>query len=207
MSIPSVAELLDICDWRRRVATLYAEARRGGGDPEAWRSWRRSRDRLVAGHPQSPLEAGDPARRRGLSYFPHDPGWRRLAAIEPLDPGPVDLPDGDGTQRFLRVATAHIVAGGRRHHLDVFWLDAYGGGLFIPFADATTGSSTYGGGRYLIDTVKGADLGVEAGRLVLDFNFAYQPSCSYSPRWVCPLAPASNRLDLAVEAGERLALG
>ncbi|HEX2293734.1 MAG TPA: DUF1684 domain-containing protein, partial [Actinomycetota bacterium] len=81
--------------------------------------------------------------------------------------------------------------------------DGYGGGLFLPFRDATSGRSTYGAGRYLYDTIKGADLGAEDGRLVLDFNFAYNPSCAYDPRWACPLAPPSNRLDVAVEAGER----
>jgi uncharacterized protein (DUF1684 family) len=53
--------------------------------------------------------------------------------------------------------------------------------------------------------VKGADLGTEGGRLVLDFNFAYQPSCSYDPMWVCPLAPPENRLAVEVRAGERSA--
>jgi len=68
---------------------------------------------------------------------------------------------------------------------------------------ATSGRETYGGGRYVLDTVKGADLGEEDGRLVLDFNFAYNPSCSYDPGWVCPLAPPVNRLAVAVEAGEK----
>jgi len=86
--------------------------------------------------------------------------------------------------------------------LELFWLEAYGGGVFLPFADTTSGETTYGGGRYLLDTIKGADLGVDHGRLVLDFNFAYKPSCSYDPRWVCPLSPASNRVPLAVRAGE-----
>ena len=64
---------------------------------------------------------------------------------------------------------------------------------------------TYGGGRYLYDTIKGADLGVDETSIVLDFNYAYHPSCAYDERWSCPLAPAENRLDFAVEAGERLA--
>jgi uncharacterized protein (DUF1684 family) len=87
--------------------------------------------------------------------------------------------------------------------LELYWLDAYGGGLFVPFADATSGTETYGAGRYLLDTVKGADLGVENGRLVLDFNLAYNPSCSYDPRWACPLSPPANRLAVPVRAGER----
>ena len=88
--------------------------------------------------------------------------------------------------------------------LDVSWLEGYGGGLFVPFADATSGDETFGAGRYLLDTVKGADLGVEGDRLVLDFNFAYQPWCSYDGRWACPLAPPANRLEMRIKAGERL---
>ena len=86
--------------------------------------------------------------------------------------------------------------------LEVAWLAAYGGGAFLSFRDATSGKETYGGGRYILDTVKGADLGEEDGKLVLDFNFAYNPSCAYDPGWVCPLAPPANRLAVAIEAGE-----
>jgi uncharacterized protein (DUF1684 family) len=92
--------------------------------------------------------------------------------------------------------------------LAVYWLEGYGGGLFLPFRDALAGRETYGGGRYLLDTVKGADLGTgDDGRLVLDFNYAYNPSCAYDPRWSCPLAPSENRMRIAVEAGERMAPG
>ena len=83
------------------------------------------------------------------------------------------------------------------------WLEAYGGGLFLPVRDATYGATSYGGGRYVLDTVKGADLGADGDRLIVDFNFAFNPSCAYDPGWVCPLAPPANRLPVAVEAGER----
>ena len=84
----------------------------------------------------------------------------------------------------------------------MWWLASYGGGVFVPLKDSTAGATTYGGGRYLIDTVKGADLGGHDGTLVLDFNFAYNPSCAYDPMWACPLAPAGNVVDAAVTAGE-----
>jgi uncharacterized protein (DUF1684 family) len=86
----------------------------------------------------------------------------------------------------------------------VYWIDVYGGGVFLPFRDATAGTETYGAGRYLLDTVKGADLGGSDSRLILDFNYAYHPSWAYDARWSCPLAPPENRLDVAVRAGERL---
>ena len=88
--------------------------------------------------------------------------------------------------------------------LTAYWLQEYGGGVFLPFRDATAGSGTYGGGRYLLDTAKGADLGSSGDRVVLDFNFAYHPSCVHDPRWSCPLAPTDNALTMTVNAGERL---
>jgi uncharacterized protein (DUF1684 family) len=108
--------------------------------------------------------------------------------------------------RFTRIGSVRPVLGGEPRSLAVYWLEGYGGGLFLPFRDARAGRETYGGGRYLLDTVKGADLGTSAdgARLVLDFNYAYNPSCAYDPRWSCPLAPPENRLDVPVDAGERL---
>ena len=70
--------------------------------------------------------------------------------------------------------------------------------------DALAGEHTYGGGRYLLDTVKGADLGGADGELVVDFNFAYQPSCAYDPAWACPLAPPGNVVDVELPVGELL---
>ncbi len=105
---------------------------------------------------------------------------------------------------FTRFALARFTAGGVELSLDLYWLEGYAGGLFVPFADLTSATETYGAGRYALDTIKGADLGQQDGLLILDFNFAYQPSCSYDPSWSCPLAPPGNRLPVPVRAGERL---
>jgi uncharacterized protein len=106
-------------------------------------------------------------------------------------------------EAFARTDGLHAALGGE---LTLYWIGGYGGGTFLPFADATSGTETYGLGRYLLDTIKGADLGgTQDGRTILDFNFAYFPSCAYSSRYVCPLAPRSNRVDVAVRGGERLA--
>jgi uncharacterized protein (DUF1684 family) len=80
----------------------------------------------------------------------------------------------------------------------------YGGGVFLPLHDAGCGKpgGGYGGGRYLLDTVKGADLGGDGDHLVVDLNFAYAPSCAYDPAWACPLAPPGNRVDADVPVGE-----
>ena len=110
----------------------------------------------------------------------------------------------DGRFEMTRVGTARLELSGQPCALGLYWVEGYGGGLFVSFRDATSGTETYGAGRYLLDTVKGTDLGLDGGRLVLDFNLAYQPSCSYDPTWACPLAPPENRLPVAVRAGERL---
>src|SRR5207245_3888065 len=104
---------------------------------------------------------------------------------------------------FTRFGHAVFELAGGRRSLELYWLQGYGGGIFVPFGDATNGSESYGPGRYVLDSVKGADLGMEGGRLVLDFNFSYNPSCSYDPAWACPLTPASNRLPIPIRAGER----
>jgi uncharacterized protein len=124
--------------------------------------------------------------------------------VEPAERERYEVPASVGDpMAFTRFAVARFALGGEPCELELYWLDAYGGGVFVPFADATSGKETYGAGRYLLDTVKGADLGTEGGRLVLDFNLAYNPSCSYDPRWACPLSPPANRLRIPVRAGER----
>jgi hypothetical protein len=186
---------------------MYAQARRTakGNPPRAWETWRTRRDELFATHPQSPLAAQERAAFEGLPYFPYDQDWRLLARVEFVEPRA--LPSihlgEDGLMRMAQVALleAHSPRGPLR--LGLYWILGYGGGLFLPFAEATSGARTYAGGRYLLDTIKGADLGRQAKELILDFNYAYNPSCAYDPRWVCPLAPAENRLPFELPVGER----
>ena len=202
---------LDLIDWKRRILTLYAAARSGGGDPAALAAFRRARDELFATHPQSPIPAAERARFNGLDHYPHRPDLRVEAPLEPDGDDPeavfeLVIPSSTGEpMRFRRVGIVRPTLHGVRVSLAVYWLEAYGGGLFLPFRDALAGRETYGGGRYLLDTVKGADLGTSADgeRLVLDFNYAYNPSCAYDPTWSCPLAPPENRIAVPVEAGER----
>jgi uncharacterized protein (DUF1684 family) len=191
-----VEETLDLLDWKRRVFALYAEIRAAAQPEQAWARWRETRAELFRSHPQSP----SPGYGR-LAYYPYDPAWRVLAEVAAAAPErrPIGS-SGNEPVLFTRFGRARF----GDHQLDLYWLDGYGGGLFVPFQDATSGSETYGGARYLLDTVKGADLGMHAGRLVLDFNFAYNPSCAYDPAWVCPLCPPANRLPVPVRAGERL---
>jgi uncharacterized protein (DUF1684 family) len=196
---------LQLLDWKRRIFDAYREARAARDPQDGWKRWCAVRDDLFATHPQSPL----PAERRGefghLPLFDYEPAARVAANVEPAEPERYDIAtSGEGTYAFTRFAVARFELQEQPLALELYWLEGYGGGLFLPFRDATSGRSTYGAGRYLLDTVKGADLGVDGrGRLILDFNFAYNPSCSYDPRWVCPLAPPPNRLAVPVEAGER----
>ena len=197
-------EVTELLDWKRRVFALYAGVRATPDPEEAWSRWRQERDDLFAHHPQSPIPAQRRAQFEGLPYWPYDRSARVAAVVEPARAQRYDIATSDNcTMSFTRFARARLELGGRALALELYWLDDYAGGLFVPCRDATSGSSSYGGGRYLLDTVKGADLGVSGDRLVLDFNFAYNPSCAYDARWVCPLAPPANRLDIAIEAGER----
>ena len=195
---------LSLLDWRRRVHALYAEVRATPDPATAHDRWRTGRDELFATHPDSPLL---PQARQGFSGLPvaaYDPAWRFEVEVEPTgEPAHLEVPTGtDGTVVFDRIGRAELPGVGG---LDVWWLGSYGGGVFVPLKDASAGRGTYGGGRYLLDTVKGADLGGDAasGRLVLDLNFAYNPSCAYDPAWACPLAPPGNVLDVEVPVGEQ----
>lgn len=199
---------LQLWDYRRRVADSYRRVRTADDPAAAWEQWQRDRDELFARHPESPFAPERQVQFAGLDYFPYDPDWRLEATVEPLEGGAEEVGhSGEGTTRFLRfgVLTADSPEG--RLELSLFWLDTYGGGVFVPFRDATSGHETYGGGRYLLDTVKGADLGHTGDRIVADFNFAYHPSCVHDHRWSCPLAPRSNHLGFPVRAGERLTAG
>lgn len=196
-------DALTLLDWKRRIFNLYAVVRATDEPKTAWETWVARRDEMYGSHPQSPVPVD---RRDGYrcTYFPYDPSARVHGTLRDSEPEEFEIPtSGDEPMRFARIGRCDFELYGSAQTLDVYWLTAYAGGLFVPFRDETSGSTTYGAGRYLLDTVKGSDLGSHDGQLILDFNFAYNPSCAYDPRWVCPLAPEPNRLDVAIEAGER----
>jgi len=213
MDADAGADLLTLADWRRTIATLYAEVRaRARTDPvDAWEHWRATRERLYREHPQSPVPAAVRAGFRA-HHWPYDPGLRfEVPVVTDADEASrpaLQLPNsGVDTLAFTRLGHVSIPFAVGTRRLAVFWMAGYAGGLFLPFRDATNGTETYGAGRYLLDSAKSADLGPGAtpGSLVLDFNFAFHPSCAFDPKWSCPLAPPENRLDIRIEAGERLA--
>lgn len=198
--------VLAVADWRRKTAAMYAHVRElAVDDPaSAHAAWVRDRDEMFATHPASAL--GDQARAAftGLDVAPYDPAYRCEVEVQPAPEGRLDVATGtDGVVPFERVGLVELDGLGS---LGLWALRSYGGGLFVPLKDSSAGQvgGTYGGGRYLLDTIKGADLGqTVGGRLVLDLNFAYNPSCAYDPAWACPLAPPDNTLAVPLPVGER----
>ena len=196
---------LSLADWRREVTALYGRLRQEEDPLSGWYDFQRTRDALFRRHPQSPLNISRRQIFNGLAYFPFNPEFRIVTVIEPIsDPETytVDLPE-EGDFRFSQVGLIRFSVEREQALLTLYWIEGYGGGLFLPFRDATNGRDTYGGGRYLYDTIKGADLGVGTETIILDFNFAYNPSCAYDDRWACPLAPAENWLPMQIAAGEK----
>ncbi len=197
-----------LAGWRRAIAEMYIRVREiSQRDPNlAWQDFRLARDQLFKSHPSTPL---NPQQRQSftcLSYYPYDPAWRLVGKIDyqvSRESFRLDLAADDFLQ-ITRIARVSFTWSGGDVPLSLYWLEGYAGGLFLPFRDATNGTETYGGGRYLYDTIKGADLGVQNNQMVLDFNFAYNPSCAYNDRWACPLPPRENQISFPVAAGEKI---
>ena len=198
--------MLDLLDYRRRVFNLYAEIRDVGTDSiGTHKRWIDERNQLFARHNQSALDDAQKASFTGLKYWDYQPEYRVVAQLDTnVEAVQYQISVGDdGSVTIRQIGQVTFALPTGKGSLGVFWLEGYGGGIFIPFKDASNSKQTYGGGRYLYDTIKGADLGSVDTQLVLDFNYSYHPSCYYNPRWVCPLAPQQNRLNFAVEAGEQ----
>jgi uncharacterized protein (DUF1684 family) len=200
---PPVDQFVELADWRERVAELYlAEPREGEA---GWEAWRRARERLYLTHPSSALTAQQRDRLDGLPWFAYEPAARVETRLGPAGEDQelaIDTGGEDGTVRYRRVGRLATPFG----DLTLLWTLGYGGGLFLPFRDATAGRETYGAGRYLTDTIKGTfgrGVVVDGERVVLDFNYAYNPTCAYNSRWACPLAPPENWLERPILAGER----
>ena len=194
-----------LAGYRRAVSEMYARVRNSDkNQKERWSEFCRGRDNLFATHPQSALSMEQRTVFKGLRYYPYNPSLRYCLTVDKnIEPevSELELQD-DGLIKLQSIGKISFEVAGQSVSLTLFWILGYGGGLFLPFRDLTNETDTYGGGRYLLDTVKGADLGQEDGRLIVDFNYAYNPSCAYNPRWYCPLAPSENWLTVVIRAGE-----
>jgi uncharacterized protein len=209
----AMPDYLDLYDYRSRVAAMYRERKRAilAGEDAATvlQRFREERDDLFAHHPQSALDEEQRQHFQGLRYFPYNPALGVIADVDTnVEPTLLTVAmNAEEAMTMTTVARLHFTVEGRSAALSLYWLDIYGGGLFLPFRDTTSPGESYGGGRYLFDTIKGSDFLPAPGarvreRILLDFNYAYNPSCAYNDRWLCPLAPVENRLSIPIRAGE-----
>ena len=205
---------LDLYDYRTRVAAFYRQrnnALHANQDPQTvLTQFRQERDTLFATHPQSALDEEQKRVFDGLHYFPFNSSMRFTAIVDTnIEPHRQEVVM-NATESMMTTTVGQIqfTVAEQSVTLSLYWLDIYGGGLFLPFRDTTSPQESYGGGRYLFDTIKGSDFlstTNEHGQMqiVLDFNYAYNPSCAYNDAWTCPLAPIENRLPIALPAGEK----
>jgi hypothetical protein len=209
-----MSDYLDLYDYRCRMSALYRERARAFAAGEDARTilhhFRQSKDALFAHHPQSALDDEQRHHFSGLRYFPYDPALRVPTTLT-LTETPTSQEVVLGAKETLILTTVgqlSFVIDQTPVALSLYWLDLYGGGLFLPFKDTTCPRESYGGGRYLFDTIKGSEPFFtseeqEKWQMLLDFNYAYNPSCAYNQQWVCPLAPRENHLPIAIRAGEK----
>ena len=170
--------------------------------------YRAEKDAFFKSAPGSPIPVEEREAFTGLPYYPVDEDLV-LEGLTPTpyagdEPSHFQIPTSDGRLRPAhRAGVFRFDLGGEGRQLTAYELEgAHGDGrLFLPFLDATSGTETYGAGRYL-------DLEPdEDGTYAIDFNLAYHPSCVYAPQFSCPITPSENRLATRVEAGERLPEG
>ncbi len=208
-----MSEYLDLYDYRCRTAALYRERAQAFAANEntemILQRFREGKDALFAHHPQSALDEAQRQHFRGLHYFPYNPAMRFVVSIDTAveQTRQQVAMNVHESMSMITMGRVHFTIDSEPVTLSIYWLDIYGGGLFLPFRDATCSLESYGGGRYLFDTIKGSDPLPAPGdgsehRITLDFNYAYNPSCAYNERWFCPLAPAENHLNVAIRAGE-----
>lgn len=184
-----------------------ADGRQPVGPPDFERridAERRAKDAWFRDSPRSPLPPEERRGFSGLAYFAPDASLRfeglGLERIGETDDATFAIETSDRRPRMAhRLGRLRVTIGGRDLTLTAYRID--GGSstsLFVPFRDETTGSETYGAGRYL-------DISADDdGTFVVDFNEAYHPFCAYSDAYSCPLPPTENWLPVRIEAGERL---
>jgi uncharacterized protein len=172
---------------------------------DAVEGFRLDKDDFFKTQPGSPIPEAERAAFSGLPYYPVDEALAfENRVLEPYtgdEPSHFQIPTSDGHLRPAhRAGVLRFELDGAPRQLTAYTFDEGDGqSLFVPFLDQTSGTETYGAGRYL-------DLEPEEdGTYALDFNLAYHPSCVYDVKFSCPLTPAENRLPLRIEAGERLA--
>jgi uncharacterized protein (DUF1684 family) len=159
--------------------------------------FREEKDRFFKHAPNSPLQEFDRLHFKGLQYFPINPMYRFQGKIERYVIN-INDPKYYGTfqtnkgpkKRFIRYGRFRLVLGGKHYTLELY-KSILGDKIFIPFYDKTNGQETYEGGRYV-----DAEILMPGYRIIIDFNYAYNPSCAYSNKFVCILPLEENRLNI-----------
>lgn len=164
--------------------------------------FRQAKDHMFVHDADSPIDAGDRDRFAGLAYFEPDPAYVVTGQVEPpVNTDELLMPTSTGDQvTYERFGRVRFDVDGNTAELTLFSLEGEDD-LFVPFRDATSGSETYGAGRYLEVPRPDHD------HIVLDFNYAYNPYCAYSEAYSCPLPPLENWLKVPIRAGERVYAG
>lgn len=153
--------------------------------------------------PNAPLKAED---LKNVHFFDVDINYRVEAKIDYIQNAkPFNMPTFDGSAKsFVRYATATGTLNGKTFKLTLYKNleladnPMYKDYLFLPFTDMTNGQSTYGGGRYMDFRTQN----IEDGKLLIDFNKAYNPYCAFSTGYRCPVPPQENDLNFEIKAGE-----
>ena len=159
--------------------------------------FRREKDQFYRDDPHSPLLARQRKTFSGLNYYPENAALKLVVERELFEePELVEMQTSTGdTATYLRWARIAFEVEGQEEALTVY-RDPGSGEMFLPFQDANAGGETYGAGRYLEPEE------LPDGRLLVDFNYAYNPYCAYNEEWSCPIPLPENRLRVAVRAGE-----
>jgi uncharacterized protein len=163
--------------------------------------FRERRDTFFREHEQSPLTDPQKGIFKGLSYFPHNDALSFILELDREGEGIGDeVTIGTMTgepKQYARAGRVHFEVEGEPVTLTVYQ-DKTSGKFFLPFRDATAGNECYSVGRYLDPKVR------PDGRLVVDFNMAYNPYCAYNLGWSCAIPPMENRINVPIRAGEIL---
>jgi len=159
--------------------------------------FRAAKDKFYAHDDRAPLTPEQQRSFKALAYYPENPALIVRARIDrDVDPGTVHMETTKGRpQEYRRFGLVRFEVDGQKAEVTLY-ASAGSRKLFLPFRDATSGSETYGGGRYL-------DLESDGKEIEIDFNYAYNPYCAYNAEWNCPLPPAENWLEVPIRAGEK----
>jgi len=168
---------------------------------EKLKVFREKRDRFFKEDPGSPIKESDRKKFKGLIYYPIDLQYAMIGVIEkyPIDPKPLYvtlLTNKEVRRKYVKYGRFKFKWEGKEYALQIY-RPLGGGELFLPFKDKTSETETYLKGRYLyIESMPG-------GKVLIDFNRAYNPFCQFNEKYTCPFAPEENWMPIEIRAGEK----